>query len=157
MVALAIEAEWPSGPFEPKSTKAALRTWGNWYIKRTSHEFGWSSHYSCLNYFGLLIAEHKILFDTPSHIRFVDIAVGRVPQPLNDALALEYWWFRDLKTGAEITERRKAEVLGLESPSAFREVVRTARWVAQTAMNALDLRRESITMAQVAELSSVAS
>lgn len=132
------------GVFDARATNAALTGWGNWYIWRTGHKLGWPSHYACLNYFGLFVNGHKVLFDTPSHVRFVDVALGgRFPELLRDALALEYWWHRELKTGREISKREKAEVLGLDSPSQFREVVRTAKLLAQRTMETLDLRRET--------------
>jgi hypothetical protein len=141
MAALAVDVRQPV--YDAKATKAALAAWGNWYILRTAHEFGWSSQFACLNYFGLFVGGHKVLFDTPSHVRFVDVAVGQLPELLRKALALEYWWHRDLTTGYEIPERDKAMALNLESPSQFREVVRTARLLAQHTMEAIDLRRES--------------
>lgn len=123
---------------------AALRSWGNWYIKRTAHDFGWPSHNSCLGYFGLFVGGHKILFDTPAHVRFVDVSVGQLNELLRQALALHYWWHQDLHTGEHITDRQRADALGLSTPSQFREVLRTARLVAQRSMQAIDLRREPV-------------
>ena len=90
--------------FDARATNAALTTWGNWYIWRTGHQLGWSSHYACLNYFGLFVNGHKVLFDTPSAVRFVDVALGgRFPELLREALAVEYLWHRELDTGRQIT------------------------------------------------------
>jgi len=134
--------------FDARATNAALTTWGNWYIWKTGHELGWASHYACLNYFGLFVNGHKVLFDTPQAVRFVDVALGgRFPEFLRDALAVEYWWHRELATGRAITPREKANVLGIDSPSQFKEVVRTAKLLAQRTMGALDLRRENATVA----------
>lgn len=130
--------------FDARATNAALTTWGNWYIHKTGHELGWASHSHLLNYYGLFVSGHKILFDTPSAVRFVDVALGgRYPEFLRQVLAAEYWWHRDLKTGEKITAREKAEVLSLDSPSQFREVLRTAKLLAQHAMETLDCRRET--------------
>jgi hypothetical protein len=144
----AVVVEYPrDNAFDARATNAALTTWGNWYIHKTGHELGWTSHNHLLNYYGLFVSGHKVLFDTPSHVRFVDVALGgRFPDLLRTALAVEYWWHRELATGRKITAREKAEVLGLDSPSQFREVVRTAKLIAQHTMEALDCRRDSATV-----------
>jgi hypothetical protein len=144
----AVLAELPrTNAFDARATNAALTTWGNWYIHKTGHELGWTSHNHLLNYYGLFVSGHKILFDTPVHVRFVDVALGgRFPERLREALAVEYWWHRELETGRKITAREKAEVLGIDSPSQFREVIRTAKWLAQQTMEALDCRRDSATV-----------
>lgn len=130
--------------FDGRATNAALTSWGNWYIWKTGHELGWTSHNHLLSYYGLFVNGHKILFDTPERVRFVDVALGgRFPEELRAALAIEYWWHRELATGRKITAREKAEVLRLDSPSQFREVVRTAKWLAQRTMETLDCRREN--------------
>jgi hypothetical protein len=133
--------------FDARATNAALTSWGNWYIKKTGHDFGWASHYACLNYSGLFIGGHRILHDTPAHVRFVDLALGgRFPEDLRRVLVVEYWWDRDIKTGERITTREKAQAMGMESPSQFKEVVRTAKWLAQRTLGALDYRREIATL-----------
>jgi hypothetical protein len=146
MVAVLAEAT-RNNAFDARATNAALTTWGNWYIHKTGHELGWTSHNHLLNYYGLFVNGHKILFDTPSHVRFVDVALGgRFPELLRTALAVEYWWHRELETGRKISAREKAEVLSLDSPSQFREVVRTAKLIAQRTMETLDCRRDSATV-----------
>lgn len=121
---------------------SSLRSWGNWYILRTAHEFGWASHYACLNYFGLFVNEHKILFDTPKHVRLVDVAVGRLHELLRQALALDYWWHRHL-TGDEVTDRERAYAMGLKSPRQFDDFRRVAEKLAEYEIERLDVARKN--------------
>ena len=125
--------------------------WGNWYIMRSSHEFGWASQFACLNYYGLFTRGHKVLFDTPIAVRSVDIAVSQLPFPLRQALALKYWWHRDLK-GSLITDRLRAETIGLGSPSSFKEVLRTAKWLGEIEYaKLLERRQQSATIGYSSE------
>ncbi len=124
-------------------TAAGLAVWGNWYIQRTSHEFGWGSQWAVLNYYGLLSAGHKVLFDTPEHVRVVDVAVGQIHELLRNSLVLRYWWHRDAKSGEVITEKQRAEALEMSSASQFAEVVRTAKLLVEKQLETLDYRRRN--------------
>jgi hypothetical protein len=145
MAARALEFESKRGRGIQSSAAAALEVWGNWYIMRTSHEFGWASHWAVMNYFGLFVAGHKILFDTPERVRRVDIAIGTLPALLREALALGYWWHRDMK-GRPITDAMRANAMDLASTSQYGEVLRTAKLCAEKALDLLDLRRKSATL-----------
>lgn len=124
-------------------TNAGLEIWANWYIIRTSHEFGWPSHWAVLNYHGLSNSGHKILFDTPESVRAVDVAVGQLPDLLRRALVLKYWWHREIITGENITDWQRSQALPADNVSQYREIVRTAKLCLENALEIVDYRRRN--------------
>lgn len=94
-----------------RACRAALVNWGNWYILRSAHEFGWPSADALLLEFGAMFADHRVLHDTPRRVRAVDIAAGQLISELRQVLVLTYCWDRDLR-GYPITDFRRAQVVG---------------------------------------------
>jgi hypothetical protein len=94
-----------------RECRAALVNWGNWYILRSSHEFGWPSADALLAEFGSMIADHRILIDMPRRVRAVDLSVGRLMDELRRVLVLTYCWDRDLR-GYPISDFRRSQAMG---------------------------------------------
>src|SRR5688500_1188017 len=93
-----------------RECRAALVNWGNWYILRSTHEFGWPSADSLLSEWGMLFAQHRVLIDVPKRVRAVDISVGLLIEQLRRTLVLTYCWDRDMR-GYPINDFKRSKAM----------------------------------------------
>jgi hypothetical protein len=114
--------------------------WGNWYILRSDHEFGWPGANSVLSLYGTMQAGHRILIDSPARVRKVDVAVGQLIAELRHILILHYCWDRN-HLGYAIRDYQRAQAVGV-SNSTYEGLLGLAERTTNICLRELDNARK---------------